>query len=357
MRKRIFQVGNYPQGNVTIKDLQEYVEHSRDAPIILGHVNEWSAYKIPRTAIPRAGTMQNFSIDGEWLIADLSINEFGNTIIADGAYSEMSIGFRGDKIDHLALLGYAEPACKYIDSISKNDLAFAEDTTEVLEYAITINIEEGKKGMTLEELKKAITDSVELTKEEKKELTKELIKTSNFGIDEKTSIIEETMGEITAEEKSKMQMALGWGSYTKLETKEEKLKVFGELTKEFAVQVKAKTYEDGLREAKEIADEEARKTKEFADAEVLIKTKVFPAYQEQMKDYAKILVETKDAIEFSDANGTVVERGYDRFVKKLEAITEFDTKDFAIVAGKKDKTDAEKIQEIAEETAARYNKK
>lgn len=357
MKKRIFQAGNYPQGNVTTKDLQNYIEHSRDAPIILGHVNEWSAYKIPRTAIPRAGTIQNFSIDGEWLMADLSINDFGNTIIADGAYSNMSIGFRGDKIDHLALLGYAEPACKYIDSLSKNDLAFSDDNIEIIEYAITNNIEEGEKSMTLEELKKAIMDSTELTKDEKKELTKELIKTSNFGIDEKTSIIEETMGTITAEEKAKMQIALGWGSYTKLETKEEKLKVFEELTKEFAIQVKPKTYEDGLKEAKEIADEESRKTKEFSEVEALIKAKVFPVYQEQMLEYAKVLVDTKDVIEFSDANGKVVERGYDRFVKKLKAITEFDTKDFAIVTGKKDKTDAEKIQEIAEETAARYNKK
>lgn len=354
MKKKIFQAGKYPQGDVSIKDLQDYINHSRDAPIILGHVAEWLAYKIPRTAIPRAGTIQNFSIEGDCLMAELDINEFGNTIIADGAYSNMSIGFRGDKIDHLALLGYAEPACKYIDNLSKNDLAFSEDNSDIKEYAITINIEEGKKGMTLEELKKVIMDSVELSKEEKKELVKELVKTSNFGIDEKTSIIEETMGEITAEEKAKMQMALGWGSYTKLETREDKLKVFGELTKEFAEKPKQKTYEDGLREAKELADEEARKTKEFADAEALIKAKVFPAYQEQMKDYARILVEKIDVKEFSSESGIVIQREYDRFVKGLEAITSFDTKDFAIVTGKKSKTDAEAIAEIAAETAERY---
>ncbi len=356
MIKKIFQAGQYVQGNVSIQDIKDAIAKTvGGAPVILGHVGDWLKNKIPRTAIPRAGTVKDFSLLDDFLAGNVELNEFGNIIVGEGAYNNMSIGFRADgSIDHLALLGYAEPACKYIDSLSKSDLAFSENSDIIIEYAIQNNIEEVKK-LTLEELKMSIDSSTELTTKEKKELIEHLVEKSGFGIDEKSSIIEEVMGTITEEEKSKMKIALGYGSYAKLETKEDKLKVFGELKAEFAEQPKQKTEEEIRAEVKAEYAEIARQEKEYSELEKIIDEKVFPAYQEPMKKYAKILVSQKEMLEFSDESGTTKEREAERMKRKLEGMQEFSTEDFKIVTKKSNnKTDAEKMAEIAQEVKDKY---
>lgn len=288
MRKKVFQAGNYPQGNVSVKDLNEYVEKTKSLsppPVILGHVGDWIKNKFPRTAIPKAGNFINFSVEGNYLIGDIELNEFGKSIVGDGAYENMSIAFtESGRIDHLALLGYAEPACKYIDSLSKQDLAFSEDKDRTIkEYAIII-IEEVEK-MDFEALKLAL---------------KALVMT----LDQKVELIEEVTGSITQSDKDKMKMALGYGSYQKLETIEDKKRVFETLKTEFAEQPKFKTEKEIRDEIQAEYDEKARQEKEFSELEKEIKTKVIPCEQEFALILAKEAVKEKKTLEFSKEDGT-----------------------------------------------------
>lgn len=356
MKKKLFQAGNYTQGNISVKDISDSIKKTvKDVPVILGHVGDYIKNKIPRTAIPTAGTVKNFSLEGDFLAGEISLNEFGNTIVGNGGYSNMSIAFKANgEIDHLALLGYAEPACKYIDKLSQRDIAFSDEEEIITEYAIQINIEEGKI-LTLEELMKAIDDSTELTTKDKKELIEHIAKKSEFGIDEKTSIIEDMMGSITDEEKSKMRIALGWGSYTKMETREEKLKVFGELKAEFSEKPKQKTEDEIRAELKAEFAEETRKTTEYAELEKEIESKVFPAYQGIAKKYAKVAVEKNETVEFAAEDGTTSQaREVDKLKEELSKMPKFDTKEFSVVTKKAEKGSIEEVGEIAKEVKARY---
>lgn len=284
----MFQAGNYPQGNVTVEDLKGYVNNSKKAltpPVILGHVGDWIKNKFPRTAIPKAGNFINFSVEGNYLVGDIELNEFGKSIVGDGAYENMSIAFtESGKIDHLALLGYAEPACKYIDSLSKQDLAFSEDKDRTIkEYAITI-IEEVEK-MDFEALKLAL-------------------KALTMTLDQKIELIEEVMGSITQSDKDKMKMALGYGSYQKMETIEDKKKVFETLKVEFTEQPKFKTEKEIRDEIQAEYDEKARQEKEFSELEKEIKAKVIPCEQEFALMLAKEAVKETKVLEFSKEDGT-----------------------------------------------------
>jgi hypothetical protein len=138
-----------------------------------------------------------------------------------------------------------------------------------------------------------------------------------------------------------MRVALGWGSYTKLDTREEKLKVFGELKAEFSENPKAKTEDEIRVEVKAEFAETSRQEKEYAELEKEIETKVFPAYQGIAKKYAKVAVEKNAMVEFAAEDGTTSQaREVETLKEELAKMPKFEEKEFTIVI-QKEKNDIE----------------
>lgn len=135
INKRIFKAGDYgKKGKWTSEDLQQFASTGKEFPVTPGHVGDWVKNGHPRTAIPLAGHFKCTHVDDEgFLCADINYNEFGDKVVNDGLYNNFSIGF--DKPcgvpDHLAILGYAPPHLKDLDSAFSESSEFSEFSEEV----------------------------------------------------------------------------------------------------------------------------------------------------------------------------------------------------------------------------------
>ncbi|MCJ8341417.1 MAG: hypothetical protein MJH09_00930 [Cetobacterium sp.] len=154
-KKRIFKSGDYGEkGKYTTEDFNKWISSEFSFPITIGHIGDYVKNKVPITAIPKAGVATCVEVDNEgYLIADVEYNEFGKDVTDLGAYDNYSLGIDIlGKPNHLALLGYALPHIKDLDSAY---VEFSEGTKpEDFRY---VEFTQGGQ-MTLEEILSALNE-------------------------------------------------------------------------------------------------------------------------------------------------------------------------------------------------------
>jgi hypothetical protein len=284
MRKKIFKTGDFTKegkGKWTADTVKKAIEAIKEIPITVGHVGDWRENGIPRTAIPKAGVVKDFALEGDYLTAEVEYNEYGKTAVESGAYEKFSIGFNASgKADHLAILGYAPPFHKDLD----NAFAFSDDSNnEIIYIDFEENIKEGGNKMTIEEILNAL---VGLT------------------LDDKLKIIASIKQSITPEQKMNFR-------HIAME--------FAEAVKE---EVKPKTEDEIRTEIRaEFAAEEKRKTvvNEFLTAN---KEKITPAMEKLgFKEFCDELSKTSGEIEFAENDKSTMFVRLQKIFEAIPAIT------------------------------------
>lgn len=137
MIKKVFQAGDYgKKGNYTLSDLQNWADKEFSIPILAGHLQDYKTSGYPMTAIPKAGEAKVVGVDEEgYLLADVTYNEFGKSLINSGAYSDFSLGIDILKNpNHLALLGYMPPHIETLDSAFSEFSNFEDGELQYIEF-------------------------------------------------------------------------------------------------------------------------------------------------------------------------------------------------------------------------------
>ena len=293
-RVKVFESGNYPQGEFSEERTKKAFESAGEIPAIYIHSSKWQDKgKNP----VELGKFDNFSFqkEGEQLsvFADIELNEKGKIYHADGIFNGISVEIdqTNDSLSKIALLPLGvEPA-----------VATAEFQAEEKKVVYTGKYQEFEEGgkkvkVTKEEIKKALTE---------------------FSLGDRAEIINALVATVSDEERRGMRKLMEWEKIQVIQNTPEKELTEEELRKQIKEEMEFEAKEQELIElskkkvvpvlqpvvefAIKKAGEERTKVIEFSDTEKLSYFEKFKAEIEKMEDAANFESEV-EKIEFGAEN-------------------------------------------------------
>ena len=294
-RVKVFESGNYPQGEFSEERTKRVFENAGEVPGIYIHSSKWeNKGKNPL----ELGKFKNFSFEktGENLAvyADVELNDKGQLYHDDGVFNGISVEIDAtkDSLGSIALLPLGvEPA-----------VATAEFQAEEKKVVYTGKYQEFEEGgkkvkVTKEEIKKALTE---------------------FSLGDRAEIINALVATVSDEERKGMRKLMEWEKIQVIQNTPEKELTEEELRKQIKEEIEFEAKEKELIElskkkvvpvlqpvvefAIKKAGEERTKVIEFSDTEKLSYFEKFKAEFEKMEDAANFESEV-EKMEFGAENG------------------------------------------------------
>lgn len=295
-RVKVFESGNYPQGEFSEERTKKAFESAGEIPAIYIHSSKWQDKgKSP----VELGKFDNFSFqkEGEQLsvFADIELNEKGEIYHADGIFNGISVEIdqTNDSLSKIALLPLGvEPA-----------VATAEFQAEEKKVVYTgkykeFEVKGGEKvKVTKEEIKKALTE---------------------FSLGDRAEIINALVATVSDEERKDMRKLMEWEKIQAIQSIPEKELTEEELRKQIKEEMEFEAKEKELIElskrkvipvlqpvvefAIKKAGEERTTIVEFSETEKLSYFEKFKAEFEKMEDAANFESEV-EKMEFGAENG------------------------------------------------------
>lgn len=198
-RVKVFESGNYPQGEFSEERTKKAFESAGEIPAIYIHSSKWQDKgKNP----VELGKFDNFSFqkEGEQLsvFADIELNEKGEIYHADGIFNGISVEIdqTNDSLSKIALLPLGvEPAVATAE--------FQVEEKKVVYTGKYQEFEEGGKKMkvTKEEIKKALTE---------------------FSLGDRAEIINALVATVSDEERKGMRKLMEWEKIEVIQSTPEK---------------------------------------------------------------------------------------------------------------------------------------
>lgn len=299
-RIKIFESGNYPQGDYPKEKVKSIFEKVTDD--IKGIFMHTSRLENSKHEEKQLATINDFYFDEKGdnvtVYANIEFNEDGAFMKDRGFLSGVSVELPDDKLTKIAILPIGlKPAISGAEFEEKKVFF-----TQFEEINNNNNIEGGKK-MGNEEI---ITALATLKLEEKMRLAKTLsdsLSTEDIKLLRKTLNITSEWEDMTIDVKKRMF---------------EKAKV------EFAEQPKFKTEAEIREEIKAEFQEKDRLEKETKEFEKLVDEKVIPAYRQEMKILGRYAIADKGTVEFEEAGEKKSLRNFEKVKSLLENKTGLD---------------------------------
>lgn len=309
-RVKVFESGNYPQGEFSEERTKKAFESAGEIPAIYIHSSKWQDKgKSP----VELGKFDNFSFqkEGEQLsvFADIELNEKGEIYHADGIFNGISVEIdqTNDSLSKIALLPLGvEPAVSTAEFQEKKVVY----TGKYKEF----EVKGGEKvKVTKEEIKKALTE---------------------FSLGDRAEIINALVATVSDEERKGMRKLMEWAKIEAIQSTPEK-----ELTTE-----------ELRKQIKEEMEFEARE-KELIE---LSKKKVIPVLQ-QIVEFAikKAGEERATIIEFSETEKISY---FEKFQKDFEAMPDGANFESEVEKMEFGKEDEESKETTPEKRFAAYSK-
>ena len=294
-RVKVFESGNYPQGEFSEERTKRVFENAGEVPGIYIHSSKWeNKGKNPL----ELGKFKNFSFEktGENLAvyADVELNDKGQLYHDDGVFNGISVEIDAtkDSLGSIALLPLGvEPA-----------VATAEFQAEEKKVVYTGKYQEFEEGgkkvkVTKEEIKKALTE---------------------FSLGDRAEIINALVATVSDEERKGMRKLMEWEKIQVIQNTPEKELTEEELRKQIKEEIEFEAKEKELIElskkkvvpvlqpvvefAIKKAGEERTKVIEFSETEKISYFDKFKAEFEKMEDAANFESEV-EKMEFGAENG------------------------------------------------------
>lgn len=306
-RVKVFESGNYPQGEFSETRTRKAFETAGEIPAIYIHTSKWEDKgKSP----VELGKFNNFSFQkqGDQLsvFADVELNTKGETYHADGIFNGISVEIdqTNDSLSKIALLPLGvEPA-----------VATAEFQAEEKKVVYTGKYqefeEEGgttKVAVTKDDIKKALTE---------------------FSLGDRAEIINALVATVSDEERKGMRKLMEWEKVEAIQNTPEKELTEEEMRKQIKEEMEFEAKEKALIElskkkvipvlqpvvefAIKKAGEERTKVIEFSETEKISQFEKFEAEFEKMKDAANFESEV-EKMEFETGNGETTITPEERF--------------------------------------------
>lgn len=295
-RVKVFESGNYPQGEFSETRTRKAFETAGEIPAIYIHSSKWEDKgKSP----VELGKFNNFSFQKEGdqlsVFADVELNTKGETYHADGIFNGISVEIdqTNDSLSKIALLPLGvEPA-----------VATAEFQAEEKKVVYTGKYQEFEEeggeevAVTKDDIKKALTE---------------------FSLGDRAEIINALVATVSDEERKGMRKLMEWEKVEAIQNTPEKELTAEELRKQIKEEMEFEAKEKALIElskkkvipvlqpvvefAIKKAGEERTKVIEFSETEKISYFEKFKDEFEKMKDAANFESEV-DKMEFGKENG------------------------------------------------------